>query len=240
MAGIETVNEVKGPWWLALRVIDEPVEVFRQLAVRPRVLVPFLLMVVAGAIFAFGTPQSTLRRQAERTADMLAERAPERFDEAQRLEMLDKAGSTVRRVTMAGSVIAVQAISVLVVAGVLLLVFNAYGSEPLRYKDELAITTHAFVPQLLGMVVLVLLARFAGFEDMQLSLGFLFKDGFLHDLGVQFTPFGAWNIVLLGLGNQIRTGAKSLSGPLSIVVVLWLLVNFGFAALSSVFGGLAG
>jgi hypothetical protein len=240
MTGVETGNDVKGPWWLAFRVIDEPVEVFRQLAARPRALVPFFLIAIAGVVFAFGTPESVLRGQAERTADMLAERAPERFTEEQRLEMLENAASTVRRATMAGSVIAAQAVSLLVVAGVLLLVFNAYGSEPMRYKDELAITTHAFIPQLLGIVLLVLLARFAGLEEMQLSLGFLFKEGFLHDLGVQFTPFGAWNIVLLGLGNQIRTGAKSLTGPLGIVVTLWILVNLGFAALSSVFGGLAG
>ncbi len=240
MTAVEAGNDVKGSWWLAFRVIDEPGEVFRQLAARPRVLVPYLLIAVAGVVFAFGTPESVLRRQAERTADMLAQRAPERFTDAQRLEMLNNAASTVRRAAMAGSVIAVQAVSLLVVAGVLLLVFNAYGSEPLRYKDELAIATHAFVPQLLGMVLLVLLARFAGLEEMQLSLGFLFKEGFLHDLGVQFTPFGAWNVMLLGLGNQIRTGAKSLTGPLSIIVALWLLANLGFAALSSVFGGLAG
>ena len=57
---------------------------------------------------------------------------------------------------------------------------------------------------------------------------------------MQFTPFGAWNIVLLALGNQIRTRTKSIGGPLAIIGVLWILVNFGFAALASVFGGLAG
>lgn len=240
MTGIETGTDVKGPWWLAFRVIDEPVEVFRQLAARPRALVPFLLIAIAGLVFAFGTPESVLRRQAERTADMMAERAPERFTEAQRIETLDAAASPTRRAMMAGGVIAMQALSLLVVAGVLLLVFNAYGSEPIRYKDELAIVTHAFVPQLLGMVILVLLMRFGGLEEMQISLGFLFKEGFLHDLGTQFTPFGAWNVILLGLGNQIRLGAKSLTGPLSIVVALWLLVNLGLAAFSSALGGLAG
>ena len=240
MAGEEAVNEARGPWWLAFRVIDEPVEVFRQLARRPRVLVPFILIVVVGIGFSFGTPETVLRRQVERTANMLQERAPERFTEAQRLEMIENAGSVPRRLTMAGSVVVAQVITMFVVAGVLLLIFNAYGSEPLRYKDELAITTHAFIPQLLGMVLLVLLARFAGLEEMQLSLGFVFKEGFLHDLGVQFTPFGAWNIVLLALGNQIRTRTKSIGGPLAIIGVLWILVNFGFAALASVFGGLAG
>lgn len=240
MREVEAGDGVKGPWWLAFRVIDEPVEVFRQLAARPRALVPFALIAITGLVFAFGTPEAVLRRQAERTADMLAERSPEQFTDAQRIEMLDQAGSPTRRGIMAASVIVMQSLSLLVVAGVLLLVFNAYGSEPIRYKDELAIATHAFVPQLLGMVLLVLLARFAGLEDMQLSLGFLFEEGFLHDLGLQFTPFGAWNVILLGLGNQIRLGAKSLTGPLSIIVVLWILVNVGFALFSSALGGLAG
>ncbi len=230
----------RGPWWLALRVIDEPAAVFRQLAARPRFAVPLLLIVLASVVAGFGIPDETLRMRAAQQADVIQERAPERFSEEQRDEMLVEAASIRNRAFIAVGYVVYGFVSLLLVAAVLLVVFNGFGQEPLAYKDELAIVTHAYVPQLLGTVILVLLARFAGYEEMQLSLGFLFDEGFLRHLGTQFTPFGAWNVVLLALGNAIRTRVKSVWSALAIVGGLWIMVNFGFAAVSSAMGGLLG
>ncbi len=232
--------ETRHPWWLALRVIDEPVEVFRQLAMRPRALVPLLLIVVTFVLVGFGTPESILRERAEEQVRLLEERAPDRLTEDRRIEILEGAGSVTNRAILTAGGTVVSLFSLALVATVLLLVFNAYGSTPLKFKDEFAIAAHAFVPQLLGLVLIFVLQRFAGFTDLQLSLGFLFEEGFLHHLGVQFTPFGAWNAFLLALGNQIRVGAKSLGGPLLIVGALWLLANIALAAFSAAVGGLAG
>ena len=154
--------------------------------------------------------------------------------------MLAEAASPRNRSFIVGGYLVYGVVSLLLVAAVLLLVFRGFGPEPLAYTDELAIAAHAYVPQLLGAIILVLLGRFAGFEEMQLSLGFLFEDGFLRHLGTQFTPFGAWNVVLLALGNTIRTRTKSIWGPLTIVGGLWIMVNIGFAAVSSAMGGLLG
>jgi hypothetical protein len=233
-------SEGRNPWWLAVRVIDEPVEVFKQLAQRPRALIPLLLIVVTFGIVGFGTPDSILRDRAQEQVRLLEERAPDRLTEERRLEMLEGAGSVTNRALITGGGTVVSLFSLAIVAVVLLLVFNAYGSTPLKFKDEFAIAAHAFVPQLLGLVLIFVLQRFAGFTDLQLSLGFLFDEGFLHHLGVQFTPFGAWNAFLLALGNQIRIGAKSLRGPLIIVGALWVVANVGFAAFSAAVGGLVG
>ncbi len=234
--GQQTVTESKSAWWLALRVIDEPVEVFRQLAVRPRFAAPLILIATVALIAGFGTPDATLEMRAAQQAEMLRERAPERFSAEQRAEMIERAASTTNRLMITAGFLVYGVLSLLLVAAVMLVIFNGFGRETLTYKDELAITTHAYVPQLLGAVVMVLLARFAGYEDMQLSLGFLFDEGFLRHLGTQFTPFGAWNVILLALGNKIRAGIR----PLAIVVSLWVLVNVGFAALSAAMGGLLG
>jgi hypothetical protein len=225
------------PWWLVLRVIDEPIAVFRQLAVKPQVVVPLALLVVTALIVGFGTPASTLQSSVERQAQVLEERAPDRFDEDEWAERIANASNVRSRLFIGGIGAAVGLVVLLIAAGVLQLVFGAVGSAPLKFKDELAIVTHAYVPQLLGATLLVLLARFAGLEQMQLSLGFLFREGFLHHLGNQFTLFGAWNVFLLALGNQIRTKMKGLGAPLAIVGVLWVLVNFGRAGLASVSGG---
>lgn len=236
----QAVHETKGAWWLALRVIDEPVEVFRQLAVRPRFVAPLVLVAIVALVAGFGAPDATLEMRAAQQADVMQERAPDRFTAEQRDEMVARAASTTNRLMITGGFLVYGVLSLLLVAAVLLVIFNGFGREPLAYRDELAIVTHAYVPQLLGAVVLVLLARFAGYEDMQLSLGFLFDEGFMHHLGTQFTPFGAWNVVLLALGNKIRADIKSIWGPLTIVVGLWVLVNIGFAAISAAMGGLVG
>ncbi len=242
MTSPDQATDARGPWWLTFRVLDEPAEVFRQLAARPRALAPLLLLAVVAAIVGFGTPESTLRNRAERQVQVAEERAPDQMTDERRQEILDGAASVRNRVIIfvAGSVVGI--ISLLIVAGVLQLVFGAVGSESLKFKDEFAITTHAYVPQLVGAVLLVILARFFGFDEMQLSLGFLFDEdaGFAYQLANQFTLFGAWNVLLLAVGNQIRTNMKTLGTPLAIVGGLWVLVNFGFAGLASVFAGFGG
>ena len=229
-------TEQKSPWWLALRVIDEPGAVFRALAQKPTVILPIILLVLTAGIVAVGTPASTLRSRAERQADIVEQRAPERMTADDRAEMLEEAAGTRNRAIIFGAGSVVGFIALLGVAGVLLLIFNAAGTQPLKFKDELAIATHAYVPQLLGAILMIVLARFASFEE-SLSLGFLVREGFLHNLGQQITLFGAWNVVLLALGNQIRAGMKGLGTPLFIVGGLWMLVNVGFAGIASAFGG---
>lgn len=232
--------EARGSWWLALRVIDEPVEVFQHLAQRPRALIPIILIAVTFVLVGVGTPDAILRERAQEQIRVLEQRAPDRLTEERRIEILEGAGSLTNRAMLTGGGTIVSLFSLVVVATVLLLVFNAYGSAPLKFKDEFAIAAHAFVPQLIGLVLIFVLQRFAGFTDLQLSLGFLFDEGFLHHLGVQFTPFGAWNALLLALGNQIRIGAKSFRGPLLIVGGLWVTANVALAGLSAAVGGLAG
>jgi hypothetical protein len=89
---------------------------------------------------------------------------------------------------------------------------------------------------------MVALWRFAGMEEVQLSLGFLVNEDakFLHGFLSLFSLFGAWTAGLLALGNQIRTKMKGMGTALAVVGGLWVLANAGLAALGSVFGGFGG
>ncbi len=226
-----------------MRVIDEPVAVFRQLAAQPRALVPIMLVVIVAAITALGWPGENLRERARNQMEAMQERAPDRITDADIVERVERAAGPVSRVIIFVGRAAVIPIALAVTAAVLMLIFGAMGSEPLKFKDEFAIASHAFVPQLLGLLLIVLLMRFAGTDEFLLSLGFLFdQEGspFLHQLGNQFGLFGAWNVFLLALGNQIRTGGKGIGTPLAIVGGLWVLVNLGFAGLATAFAGMAG
>ncbi len=231
-------------WKLALRVIDEPAEVFRQLAGRPQVLVPIIMLIITAGFVGIATPASTLESQAQRQAQAFEERNPNLDDDARtRLqERVDGAASLQNRaiIFVAGSLIGL--VSLVVIAAVLQLIFGAQAADAMKFKDEFAITTHAYVPQLLGAVLVVALAIF-GMEDLRLTLGFLFGEdssSFIYNLANQFGLFGAWNIYLLALGNQIRIGAKGIGGPLAVVGGLWVVVNLAFAAMSTFFGGFGG
>jgi hypothetical protein len=234
-------TELKSPWWLAFRVIDEPGAVFRQLAAKPVFIVPLILLVVTTAIVAAGMPTAMLREGAERQADIMERRAPDTFTEADRIEMLENASSPKARMLWIFGLGSVGAIVVLlVIAAVFRLIFGAVGSEPLTFRDELAITTHAWMPQLFGGVLMVLLWRYAGFEQT-LSLGFLVPgEGFLHNLAAGITLFGVWTVYLLALGNQVRTRMKGIGTALTIVGGLYILVKLVSAGFTTLAMGLGG
>ncbi len=236
-------EQPKGAWWLALRVIDEPGAVFRQLMVQPRALVPLMLVVIVAAIVAVGLPGETLREQVRDQMEAVQDRAPDQITDADIEQRAERAASPLGRGMIFAGQAAFMLIMLTVVAAVLMLIFGAMGSEPIKFKDEFAIAAHAFVPQLVGALFIMLLMRFAEADQFFLSLGFMFdQEGspFLHQLGNQFGLFGAWNVFLLALGNQIRTGGKGIGTPLAIVGGLWVLVNLVFAGVATAFGGMAG
>jgi len=234
--------DLKSPWWLAFRVLDEPGIVFRQLAVKPRSLVPLLLFLVCSAILMFGIPAEPMQDATRTQMEAVQERAPDGVTDADIEQRVEFVGSVPGRALAYGGQLVFWLIGFTVATLVLMLVFGALGKEPVGFKAEFAIVTHAFVPQLLGFLVIVGLMRFAGITQPQLSLGFLVSEesGFLHSFANQFGVFGAWNVYLLALGNQIRTGMKGIGTSLAVVGGLWILVNLIFGGLGSLAGGFGG
>lgn len=228
------------PWWPVLRVFDEPTRVFQALAARPRALLPVLLLVAVSGLVAFGTPDATLRRQAETQVTRMERQAPDRFTSEERERIVDRAASIGNRSIIFGGGTLFGLASLAVTALVLQLVFGATGPRSITFRKEFAVVAHAHLPQLLGAVVIVGLIAFLGMDQLTLSLGFLFDDEsapFLSRLGDQFTFFGAWKVVLLAVGNRVLTGAKGLGGPLALVGGLWAVVNVALAALLGIVGG---
>ena len=122
-----------------------------------------------------------------------------------------------------------------------MMIFGATTADPLRFKDEFAIVSHAYMISLAGGVLVVALLAFAGLNEVQLSLGFLFDEEsspFLHRFTNQINVFGAWNVYVLALGNQIKTKAKGIGGALTIVGGLWLVMKLGGALIAGFFLGM--
>ena len=128
-----------------------------------------------------------------------------------------------------------------VAAWVLMLIFGATTADPLRFKDEFAIVSHAYMITIAGGILIVALLAFAGLNEVQLSLGFLFDEDsspFLYRFFNQITVFGAWNVYALALGNQVKTKAKGIGGALTIVGGLWLALKVGGALMAGFFLGI--
>ena len=229
-------EQPKSGVWLALRVFDEPTRVFRELAARPKWVVPVAAFLVAMTIFAFATPTDVLqdlaRQQLEAFGVGQGQLTPEQA------ERIDQAGNMQGRLLVLGPGFVIGIISFVIVAGVLTLIFGALSPEPLKFKHELAIVTHASMANVLGTVVIVVLMVLGLMSQPTLSLGFLFSQDespFLFNFANQITLFGMWNVFLLSLGNQIKTEAKGIGQALVIVGSLWLLTKLLFAALGAAF-----
>lgn len=228
----------KSGLWLALRVFDEPGQVFQQLARRPRVLVPILLVFVVTGITSFLIPASVLRGQAQQQMEMVERMAPGRVTAEARDAALAKAASPVARIQTFAA-ISIGIVVILVITTLVFWAIFSLGGGEVKFKDEFAIMTHSYMPQLLGYAVVVGLSPLTQDLQFNLGLGFLFEpDTFLKRLSAFCSVFSIWQIYLLALGNQIKTKAKGIGGPLMTVSVVWLIAALAGAGLGGLVPGM--
>ena len=130
-------------------------------------------------------------------------------------------------------------IGLVVVSLLLMFIFGSTSGVEIGFKDEFAIAVHAFLPQLVGGLLVLALMAFAGFDQFEISLGFLFDrdtSPFLHAFTNGVTFFGGWNVYLLALGNQVKTNARGIGGSLAIVGGLWLAMKLLLAGVGAMAG----
>lgn len=233
----------KSPWWLAFRVFDEPGQVFTELAQRPRALVPLLLLVVVSLGISAGVPTTLLQRATSQQFDAIEARRPGAIPAEIRQRAAQQAGSVANRTQMFVATAGISVVFLALAAAILSLLFNSLSGTEIGFKDEWAIVTHAFVPQIVGIVVTWVGIGMSGDMMFRVALGFLVSretSAFGHSLAQQFTIFGAWNIYLLALGNQIKMKATGIGLPLGIIGGIWIMINLLLAWLSSMLGGMLG
>jgi hypothetical protein len=236
-------EQPKSPVQLVLRVLDEPAAVFTQLAARPRALLPVILLIVVACASTFGMPTRIMRSAVEHQLQTIEQRHPNMMPPEARQRAVQRAGTPVSRATAFVIATAIGLISLVIVAAVLRMVFGGMSPEPITFRQEFAIAAHAYVPQILGAIATLIAIVVTSDAQFRFSIGLLFNSdsgGFVYRLANQFTLFGAWNVYLLALGNQIKTKTTSIGTPLTIIGGLWVVVCFVLAGLQSVLGGLAG
>jgi hypothetical protein len=228
----ETTPPAPSAVGLAVHTFDSPAGTFTKLAARPTVWLPIVLMIVVVALGQFAIPTPMLQQATAKALANVEKLSGKPLDPQVRATQMAKVGSTAGRLTRTASTVVVGLIFLAIVAGICKLIFGAGASEPIRFKQEFAVVMHANLVILVGGIITVFMIRTSGRLDAGVTLGFLAPSGFAHAYLGRLSVWGAWDVLLLAIGNKVLAKAKSLTGPLLILGALWLAINVPLAFLA--------
>jgi len=218
-----------------------PDETFRDIAARPNVLAPLVILIVISVTSVvmlmprmdFAT---MIRDQMERSGKA-AQLGPGDMDRAVRIS-----SSFLKIIGYTSPVIAIGFWAL--IAGALLLTFRLFGGEG-RYKQEFSVTLYAWIPLIINSVIATIVAMTRSTIDpeqmatMVASNGAVLVDLHAHPVAFAFLSaidlFTIWTIVLLiiGFAHVART---SRARAATVVLSWWgvmLFFKVGSAALGA-------
>lgn len=220
-------------------VLFSPGRTFEAIARRPTWVAPVILwtlisLVITVVLVPKIDYEKVIRRAMEKRGQTVSE------DRLQSIVAQQKRfGGIISYVIGACSPIVVS----LIVAAVFLGAFKAFGWD-LTFRQSLGVTTHSFVPQFLGAILLLaLLARQESVDPsaigdlLRSNLGFLVdRDSAkaLHSLLSSIDLFAIWTAILMILG--FSSAAKVRRGQAAgVVITLWALFVLGRAGFAAIF-----
>jgi hypothetical protein len=219
-------------------VVFSPGETFRGIAARPRWLgaMVAVLAVVAGANFVLLSTevgQQALLDQQIRSAESWGQTLT---DEQQ--DRMERMLPTMRYITLASTVVLVPVIT-FALAGVLLGVFNAGLGGDARYRQVLAILSHAGVISAVGTLFTTPLnyAResLSGATNLGVFVPFLDEGSLPARFLGMIDLFLVWWVIVLGIGLAVlykrRTGpvVVSLLGTYVVIAAVIAIIMRAFA-----------
>lgn len=235
----------QGPFQRIAGVLFAPAPAFEDIARKPDVLVPLLLLVV----FAYGSTALTVPRidyeaMFASQAEQMRERNPNVSDAD--LERIQRFTMAVTRV-MSWIGPALMMAWWAVVAGVLLLAFRLFGGEG-TYRQAFSATVYAWFPLMIFSILstIVILAR-GSFDPMTAATLVKSNPAFLVDMKEQpvlfallssFDVFTLWTVALLVIGFSALSRSTRAKSAV-IVVSLWalmIMIKTGFAAMGAARG----
>lgn len=226
-------------WARMAGALFSPDETFREIARKPDVLIPLVVLLVvtivsSAVIVPHLDVASAIREQMENSGRNLS---PEDIDRSVRLM------SSFSKVFGYASPLIGLAMWA-TIAGVLLLSFRMFGGDG-NYKGSFSVTLYAWIPLVLNSVIATVVAVFRGSVDprematvvMSNPAAFVsFKD---HPVAFSFLSsldlFTVWTVVLLTIGFAwLSRMSKARSA--TIVIGWWafvVLIKVGFAAMGA-------
>jgi hypothetical protein len=214
-------------------VVFSPGETFRDILARPYWLAPGLVIValsVLTIVLILPQLQAYALWEMERAAPTLSE---------EELAAFEGVGMAVVGATAAFGA-AVAPVFIWLVSSLALKFFNMFVGNQAPFRRFFAVAVYAYVPVLLGGLVVAVMIMFSRAENLPYvttSLAALFPGlelGFTRGLLTSVDPFVFWAIALLGIG-----GAQAMQVNIRSIIVylglLWVLFAVAAAALGAAF-----
>ncbi len=229
-----------------LNVIIDPAATFRDLARAPRWWSPWLVLSVVSLVFVVLLSQRVGFEQLSANQIAMSSRA-DQFDKlppAQQQQALTRSAMIMRAVTF--GVPLTTLLMYVIIAGVLMGVFNAGMGADLKFSTMLAIATYSGVVHVIGTVMAIALLVAPGLEpdkynianpsgtNIAYYLDPATANKFLYNLLSGVDVIAIWLIVLMGIGVATLSKVKRATAIATIggLYLAWKLIT---AALSAAF-----
>jgi hypothetical protein len=223
-------------------VLFAPAETFADIARRPDILGPLLLILAVGYICtAFVMPKMDFNAIVTAQHEQMQKQGRQ-MDEAQSATMERATIAFAKAIGWSSPVLGL--VWYAIVAGVLLLAFRLFGGEG-TYKQAYSTTLYAWIPLVLFSVIVAVVVTARGTLDPTTAPTLVKSNpAFLVDMKEQpilfsllsnFDVFTIWTIFLLIVGFSTLS-KTSRAKAASIVLSLWavaIVVKLGFAALGA-------
>jgi hypothetical protein len=220
-------------------VLFSPAETFEDIARRPDILAPMIILLVIGYVQCF---LMIPRMDFEAVTRTQIQQSGRQMSEAE-LEQATRMGTAFGR-TLAWISPVLGLGMWAVMAGVLLLVFRMFGGEG-DYKQALSALIYAWVPMTIYGIILGIVATARGSIDpttiqivVKSNPGFLvdpLQQRVLYALLTSLDIFIVWTLALLTFGYSALSRLTRVKSAI-LVVSLWLVtvvVKLGFAAMAA-------
>ena len=215
-------------------VFTSPRQTFESVDRKPDWLVPFVIILVVSLAFTLALRPIMLEEQFEKQREAMLERG---MSESQVDEQLQK-GQKIAQITAPIGALVASALSLLIVAAVLLFCGNVVMGGEAKFKKVFAVNTWA---SLIGVLGIIIKAPFIWQKQtIQIHFGlaaFLSEDQaktFLYKVFANVELFTIWGLIVLGIGLAVIYKWTT-QRALTLVFVLWLIYVFGSAGLASLF-----
>jgi Yip1 domain len=216
-------------------VLFSPKPTFQSIARRPTWILPLILVVVVsvGVVFTFGQRvgwRNFMIRQDQQSAR--TQKQMESMTAEQRQNMIDTQTKLAPIITYPVMVLGIFIYAV-VIAAVLMLVFNLIYGTKIGFVPSLAIVSHSWVPGIIGglLGILILFLKDPSTVDLEHLVAsnggaFLADDSakWLVTLLTAFDLFIFWNMILMAIGFSAVDPKKITFGKaLGTIVAVWLI-----------------
>jgi len=227
----------KGAFARVIGIFFEPEATFQDIARSPGFIVPLLLVILCSA----GTAAVMVNRVDMR--DFMAktlEKNPrtESMSAAQKEQAIET-GAKFAKIGIYFTP-AIVPLSILIIAGILMLMTNFVFGGTATFKQLFAVATHA---QMVGIIMGVLIVAILFLKDpadvdlqnpVASNLGLLIPmetSKFLHRMAISLDIFSFWQIYLLGTGAAICGRLSKAKGLMAIGIpwLIWVLIVSGLA-----------